>query len=156
MDITTRKSNEEIIKDQAIEMRELIPEVVKGLDTSSMACCPTEVFYFADLYIKELQEENKKLKNELNVTKESKVNVFGKMVENLKDENFIKNVKDSLDDEPLKIQHWSFTMDYEANEIVMKSVIDGEEIQLRACEKDIKSMQSWFDLARYMKKNSNC
>jgi len=46
-------------------------------------------------------------------------------------------------------------MDYETNEIVMKSVVDGEEIQLRVCEKDIKSMQSWFDLARHMKKNSN-
>lgn len=53
----------------------------------------------------------------------------------------------------IKIKHWSFTMDYETNEIVMKSVVDGEEIQLRACEKDIKSMQSWFDLAKHMKKS---
>jgi len=98
MDITKKQPKEEIIYEQALLIRELIPELVNGLDTSSMVFCPTEVFYFAELYIKELQEENKKLKKELNLTKESKVNVFGKMVENLKDENFIKNVKDSLDD----------------------------------------------------------
>lgn len=150
IDITTRKSNEEIMSDQAVEIRELIPEVVNGFDTSSMACCPTDVFYFANLYIKELQEENKKLKNELDG--ENKVNVFGKMIENLKDESFIEKVTESLNDDPVKIQHWSFTMDYETEEIVMKTVIDGKDVQLRACEKDIKSMQSWFDLARHMKK----
>lgn len=36
------KSKEEILTEQAVEIRELIPEVVNGYDTSSMACCPTE------------------------------------------------------------------------------------------------------------------
>lgn len=45
---------------------------------------------------------------------------------------------------------YSFTMDYENKEIVMTTVIDGEKIQLRACEKDIDSMKRWFGLARFM------
>ncbi|MCL1700758.1 hypothetical protein [Lysinibacillus sp. Bpr_S20] len=92
------KSNEEIMSDQAVEMRELIPDYVDGKCTESMACCPTEVFYFANLYIKELQEENMKLKDELD--SKNKVNVFGKMIENLKDENFIKSVSESMSPEP--------------------------------------------------------
>lgn len=147
------KSKEDMMYEQAIEIRELIPEVVNGICTETMACCPTEVFYFANLYIKELQEENKKLKNELD--SESKVNVFGKMIENLKDESFIKKVIDNLDNDVVKIQHWSFTMDYKTSEIVMKSIIEGKEFQLRVCEKDIKSMQSWFDLAKHMKKEND-
>jgi hypothetical protein len=51
-----------------------------------------------------------------------------------------------------KVQYWSFTMDYETEEIVINTLVDGVKVQLRACEKDIKSMQSWFDLARHMKK----
>lgn len=50
---------------QAVEMRELIPEVVSGICTDSMACCPTEVFHFGIMYIKELQSENEKLRMEL-------------------------------------------------------------------------------------------
>lgn len=46
--------------------------------------------------IEDLEDENKTMKNELNNTKEAEVNVFGKMIENLKDENFIKNVVDNL------------------------------------------------------------
>lgn len=45
---------------------------------------------------------------------------------------------------------YSFTMDYERNEIVMTTVINDEKIQLRACEKDVDSMKRWFDLARFM------
>ena len=52
------------------------------------------------------------------------------------------------------VKPWSFTMDYDANEIVIKTFVNGEWIQLRACEKDINSMKSWFDLAKHMK-NSN-
>lgn len=91
----------------------------------------------------------------MSVAKDTKVNVFGKMIENLKDETFIKNVAANLNEDLVKIQYWSFTMDYKTEEIVMKTVVDGKDVQLRACEKDIKSMQSWFDLARHMKKNSN-
>jgi len=53
------------------------------------------------------------------------------------------------------LKHWSFTMDYETDEIVINTFLNEQKIQLRACEKDIKSMASWFDLARHMKKNSN-
>ncbi|MFJ7951548.1 hypothetical protein ACIQZG_08475 [Lysinibacillus sp. NPDC096418] len=53
------------------------------------------------------------------------------------------------------VKPWSFTMDYETNEIVMNAIVDDKKIQLRACEKDIKSMQSWFDLAKHMKKNGS-
>jgi hypothetical protein len=52
-----------------------------------------------------------------------------------------------------KVQYWSFGMDYETNEIVINTLVDGKKIRLRACEKDIKSMQSWFDLAKHMKKS---
>lgn len=52
-----------------------------------------------------------------------------------------------------KITYWSFTMDYETNEIVINADVNGEKIQLRAREKDIDSMKSWFDLARHMKKH---
>lgn len=45
---------------------------------------------------------------------------------------------------------YSFTMDYKSKEIVMTTFIDGEKVQLRACEKDIDSMKRWFDLARLM------
>lgn len=62
------KSTEETMTDQAVEMRELIPEVVDGKCTESMACCPTEVFYFANLYIKELQDKNKRLMSALSLT----------------------------------------------------------------------------------------
>ena len=57
------RSDEEIMIEQAVEIRELIPEVVKGICTDSMACSPIEVFGFAKLYIEELQKENKKLKD---------------------------------------------------------------------------------------------
>ena len=63
MGIYDGRSKEDIMTDQAVEIRELIPEVVKGICADSMACCPTEVFYFAKLYIEELQEENKKLRD---------------------------------------------------------------------------------------------
>ena len=49
-------------------------------------------------------------------------------------------------------QRWTYTMDYETNEIVMTTYVDGEKMELRACEKDVKSMQRWFDLARAMAK----
>ena len=50
-----------------------------------------------------------------------------------------------------KVQYWSFTMDYETNEIVINTLVNEEKIQLRASEKDVDSMKSWFDLARHMK-----
>lgn len=43
-------------------------------------------------------------------------------------------------------------MDYDTDEILINTVVNGEKIQLRAREKDIESMQSWFDLAKAMKK----
>jgi hypothetical protein len=46
------------------------------------------------------------------------------------------------------IEHWSFGMDYETKEIVITAFLNGEEIQLRACEKTVKSMKVWFDLAK--------
>jgi len=36
-----------------------------------MACCPTEVFYFANLYIKELKDKNKRLMSALSSTCDS-------------------------------------------------------------------------------------
>jgi hypothetical protein len=55
-----------------------------------------------------------------------------------------------------KIQYWSFGMDYETDEIVINTTSKhGEKIQVRACEKDIKSMQSWFDLAKQLKKTDS-
>lgn len=44
-------------------------------------------------------------------------------------------------------------MDYETNEIVIKALVNDKRVQLRACEKDIKSMQEWFDLAKIMKQD---
>lgn len=42
-------------------------------------------------------------------------------------------------------------MDYEANEIVINVALDTEtRVQIRASEKDIDSMKSWFDLAKHM------
>lgn len=61
MNINIKKSTEDIMWEQAVEIRELIPDVVNGICTESMACCPTEVFYFAKLYIEELQERVKEL-----------------------------------------------------------------------------------------------
>lgn len=55
------RSKEEIMIDQAVEIRELIPDNVGGISTDSMACCPTEVFYFAKLYIEELQNKIKEI-----------------------------------------------------------------------------------------------
>jgi hypothetical protein len=52
-----------------------------------------------------------------------------------------------------KVEYWSFTMDYETDEIVINATVNGDRIQLRAIEKDIKSMQSWFELATHMKKH---
>lgn len=49
-----------------------------------------------------------------------------------------------------KVDYWSFTMDYETNEIIINAIVNEEKIQLRASEKDIDSMKSWFDLARHM------
>lgn len=51
-----------------------------------------------------------------------------------------------------KVHYWSYTMDYDTDEIVINTLVNDEKVQLRACEKDIKSMQSWFDLAKHMKK----
>ncbi|WP_369436079.1 hypothetical protein [Lysinibacillus fusiformis] len=41
----------------------------------------------------------------------------------------------------ITVKLWSFTMDYETSEIVMNAIVDDKNIQLRACKKDIKSMQ---------------
>ncbi|MDC6267275.1 hypothetical protein [Lysinibacillus fusiformis] len=65
------KSKEEVMSDQAVEMRDLIPDYVDGKCTESMACSPTEVFYFANLYIKELQDKNKRLMSALSSTCDS-------------------------------------------------------------------------------------
>lgn len=53
-----------------------------------------------------------------------------------------------------KVDFWSFTMDYETEEIVMTATIDGERFQLRAIEKDIDSMKRWFEIDRYMFKEA--
>lgn len=45
------KSKEDMMYDQAVGIRELIPEVVNGKCTDSMACCPIEVFYFAEMNV---------------------------------------------------------------------------------------------------------
>ena len=50
-----------------------------------------------------------------------------------------------------KTNFWSFTMDYETNEIVINAIVNDEKIQLRASERDVKSMQDWFELAKHMK-----
>ncbi|OAK70071.1 hypothetical protein ABB05_12875 [Lederbergia galactosidilytica] len=49
------------------------------------------------------------------------------------------------------IKYWSFTMDYETNEIVINANVNGDMKQLRVNEKDVESMRSWFDLAKHMK-----
>ena len=51
------------------------------------------------------------------------------------------------------IKYWSFTMDYETNEIIINANVDGDMKQLRVSEKDVKSMQDWFDLAKVMKRS---
>lgn len=63
----------------------------------------------------------------------------------------IKDIQNTLHTTPTteKLSIWSFTMDYETKEIVMNIALDnGEKVQIRACEKDIDSMKSWFDLTR--------
>ncbi|GLC89357.1 hypothetical protein [Lysinibacillus piscis] len=46
------------------------------------------------------------------------------------------------------VKHWSFMMDYESNEIVIETFVNGEWIRLRVCEKDINSMQFKFNIAK--------
>ncbi|MEK5109908.1 hypothetical protein MHI57_24915 [Cytobacillus sp. FSL K6-0129] len=45
----------------------------------------------------------------------------------------------------------SFTMDYEKEEIVVTVYAENTQLETRFTEKDIKSMQNWFELARYKK-----
>jgi tRNA threonylcarbamoyladenosine modification (KEOPS) complex Pcc1 subunit len=45
----------------------------------------------------------------------------------------------------------SFTMDYEKDEIVVTIYAKDSQLETRFTEKDITSMQNWFDLARHMK-----
>lgn len=44
----------------------------------------------------------------------------------------------------------SYTMDYEKNEIIVTIYTDDVQVQTRFSEKDIKSMQNWFELAKHM------
>jgi hypothetical protein len=46
------------------------------------------------------------------------------------------------------IEHWTFTMDYEANEIIVRMSDDGQASHIRIAEKDVERMKSWFKLAR--------
>lgn len=48
--------------DQCADIRDLIPIVVNYTPTDSMVTSPTEVLYFAEIYIKQLQEEIEELK----------------------------------------------------------------------------------------------
>lgn len=45
----------------------------------------------------------------------------------------------------------SFTMDYEKEEIVVTIYAKDSQLETRFTEKDIKSMQNWFALAKHMK-----
>ena len=46
-----------------------------------------------------------------------------------------------------KIEMLSFTMDYENKEIVLRCEVAKDEYkQLRLCERDVLSMESWFAL----------
>ena len=45
----------------------------------------------------------------------------------------------------------SFTMDYERDEIVITIYAKDVQLETRFSEKDINSMQNWFDLAKHMK-----
>lgn len=64
----TLEEKYEYLSDQCVAIRDLIPEFVAGQDTVSMACDPSEVLYFTELYLKELNSlrenngKNKKFK----------------------------------------------------------------------------------------------
>nr|WP_259547955.1 hypothetical protein [Heyndrickxia oleronia] len=49
----------------------------------------------------------------------------------------------------------SFTMDYERDEIVVTIYGKDSQMETRFTEKDIMSMQNWFNLAKYMKNEQN-
>lgn len=53
----TLEEKYEALSNQCVPIKDLIPSKVNGYCTSSMACDPSEVLYFAEMYIKELQEE---------------------------------------------------------------------------------------------------
>ena len=49
------------------------------------------------------------------------------------------------------IKHWSYTMDYETKEIIIRMVGESDQVShIRICEKDSRSMMSWFDLAKHI------
>lgn len=51
------------------------------------------------------------------------------------------------------IDTWSYTMDYETSEIIIRIVGDNDQVQhIRLSEKDSKEMVSWFELAKHMKR----
>lgn len=52
----------------------------------------------------------------------------------------------------VKTEFVAYTFDYDTNEIVMRLVVNSKDIsEIRICEKDAKSMYSWFEQAKYMK-----
>ncbi|MEB2301578.1 hypothetical protein LAV72_18400 [Lysinibacillus xylanilyticus] len=65
---------------------------------------------------------------------------------------FYEKIKgNALNPQPMKLNLMSFTMGYQTDEIVMRCRLkNGEYGELRVCEKDIRSMFSWFDLAKQM------
>ncbi len=51
----------------------------------------------------------------------------------------------------MRLNLLSFTMCFKTNEIVMRCRLkNGEYGEIGVCEQDIKSMSSWFDLAKKM------
>jgi len=50
------------------------------------------------------------------------------------------------------VEVWSYTMDYETSEIIIRIVCDDQVQHIRLSEKDSKAMTSWFELAKHMKR----
>lgn len=48
---------------------------------------------------------------------------------------------------------WTYTMDYEKSEIIIRIVDGNGQVQhIRLSEKDTREMVSWFELAKHMKR----
>lgn len=61
----------------------------------------------------------------------------------------------ALNSPTMRLNLMSFTLCFKTNEIVMRCRLkNGEYGEIRVCEKDIRSMSSWFDLAKQINKNA--